>query len=175
VSLVLAPPPPWVTIDLDTTGPALVFEPAPSRAQPPDSLLAVAASDEPLGEVRAWFADAGGAEQPLGVEVDGLAVRVLLPTVGLTTGPGSLVVLARDLSCNTSRTALLVYIDRPRPFDLQGATMGTSGTQASASGGYDLQAEPAPTALLQARPEATHDLQAETAAAFTLDSEMRDG
>lgn len=107
----------WVHLELDTRAPKVVVE-AADRVEPPDALVALIRADEPLGHVTVWVRDSKGQDAPLGYEVEGDLVRLVVPTVGLPTGEALISVVASDLVCNTAAVEHPVFIDRPRAFDV---------------------------------------------------------
>ena len=118
MTLVAAPAPSWVKIDLDTTPPVLVLE-APAQVEPPDDLIVLVKANEDLGPVAASFHDAYDQSHPVGIERVGarlLAIR--LPTMDLASGGGDLTVFARDKACNLTASTVTIVVLRPRAFDV---------------------------------------------------------
>lgn len=118
VTLTVVGGPSWVQIDLDTTPPVLVLD-APARVEPPDPWVVLIKANEDLGPVAAFFTDTSGTVHKIGVErITARLLSVVLPTVGLGSGPGELRVVARDRACNATEAFATVVIDRPRAFDV---------------------------------------------------------
>lgn len=110
--------PSWVKIDLDTTPPVLVLD-APARVSPPDPWVVLVKANEDLGPVRALFTDSTGVVHRMGVDrVSARLLSIVLPTVGLGSGPGELRVVAADRACNPAEAYTTVVIERPRAFDV---------------------------------------------------------
>ena len=110
--------PSWVSIDLDTTAPLLVFD-APAQVEPPDDWIVIIRANEDLGPVALTFTDATGEVSRLGFAWAGpRTLTATLPTVGLATGAGELRVVARDRACNTVVAVRTVVINRPRALDV---------------------------------------------------------
>jgi hypothetical protein len=110
--------PSWVHLSLDTHAPQVTLETA-ERVEPPDALEALIRADEPMGHVTVSLTDAAGIQMALGHEVvDEASVRLLVPSVGLATGPALLRVIVADLACNTTVLQREVGIMRPRPYDV---------------------------------------------------------
>lgn len=171
-TVVLPPRPPWVMVDLDTTGPVLGLEVA-GVIQPPDRLQALVSSDEPLADASISFTTSLGQALSLGYEkVDDRHLMVWLDSVGLSAGRGILRVIGRDLAGNTSALDWAVLIDRPRAFDVEATTAKAFEVSAAVTTTYDTETEVLGAFGVDALP--LHPFETETGAlgAFTTETEM---
>lgn len=174
MTVLLAPPPPYLMLTLDTAGPVLSVT-APGVVQPPDVLLVTATSNESLAEVQATFTDALGQATALGVEVHGLSVVLQMPTVGLGSGRGVLQILARDQACNTSSVQVPVLLDRPRAFDVLAETIPEFMMTTDINAALALSTDVGHFADVVARHDDAMELSAEPTHLFVLTTETTNG
>lgn len=174
MTVTLGPPPSWVRLDLDTHGPVLTVH-APGVVQPPDPLEVSVAADEPLAGVSAVFVAQDGSVTTLGVEIDGSTALLLMPTVGMGSGRGTLRITARDLAGNPSTTEVPVLIDRPRPYDLSADTIGVFDMTTSPDAAFELSTEVGRSFDLTTRADGAFETDAVTTRPFDLLPETTDG
>ena len=170
MTLIAAPAPSWVQIDLDTTAPVLLLD-APALVEPPDDWIVLVKANEDLGPVAATFTDAYGTEVRIGVDrVGPRLLAVVLPTPGLATGPGELTVVARDRACNAATVRTTVVVQRPRPFDVVLTLGPTLETTMSGDGAFEVALSV--RGALTSQPSLDHAFEVETTIEPALDAHL---
>lgn len=101
-----------VEVALDTRAPVLTID-APAQVSPPEPWTVIIDSSEDVGSASASFVDSIGTTTALGLEQVGRRILLTVPTVGVSSGPGTLVLRVSDEVLNTTLTTLAVVIDRP--------------------------------------------------------------
>jgi hypothetical protein len=148
VSITLPSRPPWVVLTLDSVPPALRLS-VPARLGPPDPLRAEV--DTGATQVSAAFTDSMGLVHPVGAQPQRPGLwQVLMGTVGLSTGPGVLRVLARSAAGLVAEAVAEVVIERARVFEVSTEVLGAFevlnahrrafGTQTESVGAFTAQA-----------------------------------
>jgi hypothetical protein len=108
---------PYIRLTLDTRAPTLTTT-ATGRVAPPDTWPVAVTASEALGEASLALADALGVEHSVGfVWASDRVLTLLVPTVGLPTGPAVLEGWVADLAGNRTTLRIPVVIDRPKPWD----------------------------------------------------------
>lgn len=124
MSIVLAPPPSWTTVALDSTPPTVTLT-VEAHVEPPDDLVLVARFNEPYGPTSMTFIDSLGDRHSIGwTALDGTTLTGIIGSTEFATGPGVIEVAARDATCNLTVVTAPVTIDRARVFD---ATLSIEG------------------------------------------------
>lgn len=107
-----------VAVVLDTTAPTLRIA-APAAVEPPDDLMVTVHADEPLGAVSMALVDSQGTLKQLGFErVDEVTLRLLVPTMSLSTGRATLLLSVADEVLNITQRSVVFTVERARAFDV---------------------------------------------------------
>lgn len=108
-----------VMLTLDTTAPTLSVE-VPKYVDPPEDLVVQIASSEDIGVASVALTDSLGTLTNLGYALsDPRSMQVVVPTVGLGSGPATLLVSVSDEVLNFTRQRIKVRIDRDQAFDVR--------------------------------------------------------
>lgn len=145
MTAVLAPPPSWTTLTLDTTPPTVTLE-ADSRIEPPDPLVVVVRSGEPLGPVSITLVDALGRAWPLGhALLDDRTATAVVQSTEFASGPARITVRVADQTCNSVTLVREVFFDRPRVFDVALTLTGAFDVVTNPDGAFEVEAGVTPS------------------------------
>jgi hypothetical protein len=137
VTLVAERPVPYIRLTLDTRAPTLVVT-ATGRVAPPDSWPVAVTASEAIGDADLALTDSLGVEHSVGyARLGDQVLSLLVPTVGLPTGPATLVGWVSDLAGNRSPISQPVVIDRPKVWDATLAFERAFDAAAALADAYD--------------------------------------
>lgn len=99
----------YVEVTLDTTSPVVRYD-GPDRLVPPEVLEATVTVEEDLLDLEAFFVDSAGVSHAVGVD----GFRIVVPTVDLVDGHGTLLIHAVDRAGNVTDHVEDIYVDQPQ-------------------------------------------------------------
>lgn len=127
-----------VLVELDTRPPILTIS-APSRVFPPDYWVVSVTADEDIKNASAALVDSIGTLTRLGSQrIGDRSLDILVPTVGVSSGPASLMLSVSDAVLNFVRTQISIHIDRPRGFDVDMVVEHVYDVQVTMSSAYEV-------------------------------------
>lgn len=127
-----------VMLTLDTTSPTLSVE-VPKHVDPPEDLLIQIDSSEDIGVASVALTDSLGTLTNLGyARTSPRSMQVVVPTIGLGSGPATLLVSVADEVLNFSRQRIKVQVDRDRAFDVRSTIEQIYQTDVSLNPPYSL-------------------------------------